>query len=132
MEQEMKMKHSILGTGGAKKVVQSYSPKKEPVAKKASPAGISQMGVSVQFKREPIISGSGYTPAKMPSTGVPGYFNAAKQGPGSGRTIMRSGAQSHYGSNPPNAINTVRDVPATKPGRDILGDFGSDYRKPLK
>lgn len=69
--------------------------KVEPVSHKANVAGVAQQGMSAQFRKEPIISGPGYTPAKVGSTGIANAkFNSASQGPGSGRTLYRSGSQS--------------------------------------
>jgi len=102
-----------------------YRPKVEPVANRASPAGVAQQGAALAFKREPVIQGRDYEPSKMGPTGVPGYFNAAKAGPGSGRTIYPKGSVAHYGPNPPNAVNRAPDPSATGTrGRDILSEFG--------
>src|SRR5262249_32899713 len=96
-------------TGGGiqgNKVTQSRAGYKvEPAANKASPAGAGQLGAAVQFRKEPLIQGKGYNPSGVPATGVPGKFNSAAQGPGSGRTIYPSGGQSRYGPNAPNAVN---------------------------
>ena len=103
--------------------------KVEPTAHKANVAGVAQQGMATAFKKEPITQGKGYEPKSMPASGVPGYFNAAKEGPGSGRTIYRSGGQHQYGSPAPNAVNRSPDPPATgNRGQDILSSYGKDRR----
>lgn len=108
-------------TGGGisgNKVVQSRAGYKvEPKTHKGNPAGVAQQGMATAFKKEPIIQGKGYEPKAMPATGVPGYFNASKAGPGSGRTIMKSGSQAQYGKAVPD--------PAPRP-RDILSQYGPE------
>ena len=101
------------------KTVQSRNPKAEPVAHKASPEGVNQMGVSTAFKKEPVISGRGYEPQAMPATGMRGTFNSASQGPGSGRTVYGSGSQS--------PTPTAQEMPA---GREILGEYGPEISGP--
>jgi hypothetical protein len=104
--------------------------KQEPVAHKANPAGVADQGMAVQYRKEPLQQGKGYEPKPMGSTGVPGYFNSAQQGPGSGRTIHKSGAQSQYGPVNPGVQNRAPDPPATVPGRDILSDYGKEISGP--
>jgi hypothetical protein len=108
-----------LSGGGinSNKLVQSKYAKSEPVSRKASPAGVNQMGVATQFRKEPVISGSGYTPAKVGSTGIAnarqGHSGA---GPGGGgRTIYKSGSQS---PTPP--------AKAIAPTKDTLAEFGPE------
>src|SRR5215831_5692771 len=117
-------------TGGgihSNKTVQSRSGVKvEPKTHAGNVAGVAQQGMAAAFKKEPLIQGRGYEPAAMPATGVPGRFNSATQGPGSGRTVYGSGSQSTYGKVDPGQVNRAPDVPATKPGRDILSDYGPD------
>ena len=101
--------------------------KVEPVANKASPAGSNQQGQAVQFKKEPLIqAGKGYNPLPVPPTGAPGKYNSAWQGPGSGRTVYRTGSQSTYGPVNPGERNKAPDVPAATPGRDILSGYGPE------
>ena len=117
------------GGPDSRNVSHRYEPKVNPVANKASPAGANQLGQAVQFRKEELIQqGKGYNPVGVPATGVPGKFNAAAQGPGSGRTVYPSGSQTQYGPPATNAVNRTPDVPATTPGRDILRDYGKDYR----
>src|SRR5262249_13719482 len=117
-------------TGGGiqgNKVTQSRAGYKvEPVAKAASPAGVNQTGVRAQFRKEPIMSGPGYTPKPVPATGIPGSYNAATQGPASQRTVYASGSQSTYGPVNPGVRDRAPDVPGAKPGRDILSDYGPE------
>ena len=110
-----------LSGGGlnSNKTVHGKSSKTEPVAHKANPAGVNQMGVATQFRKEPVIGGKGYEPGAMPATGSRGTFNPASQGPGSGRTTYRSGSQS---ATPP-----AQEMPA---GREILGSFGPEITGP--
>ena len=75
------------------RVVQSKSGwKQEPKPKAANPAGVAQMGLSHQFKPEPMLEGKGYTPGPLKPTGIANAtYNAAKSGPGSQRAIYRTG-----------------------------------------
>src|SRR6516162_2507667 len=96
------------------KVVQSRSRGKvEPTTHKANVAGVAQQGLAVQFEKEPLTSGKGYEPKPVPATGVPGRFNSAAQGPGSGRTVYGSGSQSTYGPVASSQVNRAPDPPAT-------------------
>ena len=98
------------------KTVQSRSGVKvEPRTTAINPAGISQRDVSTAFRKENVEMGRGYELEKMPATGVAGKYNAATSGPGSQRTVYRSGSQ---GPTPP-----AREMPA---GRDILSEYGRD------
>jgi len=112
------------------KVVQSRKGQKvEPVTHRGNVPGVAQQGMAVQFEKEPLTSGKGYEPQKMGPTGVPGKFNSAAQGPGSGRTIHPTGSQSQYGPAAPGEVNRTPDPPATAPGRDILSDYGSEVKR---
>src|SRR5215467_8971636 len=107
-------------TGGgiqSSRVVQSRAGYKvEPDARRANVEGVAQQGMATAFRKEPVIQGKGYEPTAMPATGVPGYFNSAKVGPGSGRTIMKSGSQSQYGPSAASAVDRSPDPPASTPG----------------
>jgi hypothetical protein len=111
------------------KLVTSTAYKTEPKPKAANVEGIGQVGLSHQFKPKEIFNGPGYSPGKMPATGVPGKYNAAKQGPGSQRTVHPSGSQSQYGPVAQGSVNRSPDPPATAPGRDILGMYGPEKRR---
>src|SRR5215831_1957578 len=114
------MAKAILTGGGANstKVVQSRSGGKvEPRSTAIDPAGVSQRDVSAAFRKTPVQVGPGYSPGKMPATGIAN----ARQGPpgagpgGGGRTIYKSGSQS---PTPP-----AREMPA---GRNTLAEYGPD------
>jgi hypothetical protein len=111
------------------KVVQDRKGKQEPVTHKANVASVAQQGMAVQFEKAPLTQGRGYEPKPMPATGVPGRYNSAAQGPGSGRTVYGSGSQSTYGPVNPGQQNRAPDPPATAPGRDILSDYGCEARR---
>jgi hypothetical protein len=121
----------IASGGGinSNKVVQSKAGKVEPVSHKANVAGVAQQGTATAFKKEPLEQGKGYEPKAVGATGAPGQFNSAAQGPGSGRTVYRSGSQSTYGPVAQGSVNKAPDVPATAPGRDILSDYGPAKRR---
>jgi len=86
--------------------------------------------MAVQFKKEPLQQGAGYEPGKVGSTGIAGAtYNAAKAGPGSQRTIYKSGSQMQHGPVAQGSRNTAPDVPGTVPGRDILSDYGPEVRR---
>ena len=108
------------GIQGNKVVQSKASQKVEPVAHKASPAGAAQLGMSVQFEKEKLRSGSGYEPKAMGSTGIANARQGhAGPGPGGGgRTIYKSGSQS---PTPP-----AREMPA---GRDTLSEYGPERRR---
>jgi hypothetical protein len=108
------------------KVSHASGPKREPIARAVSPAAVSQMGVATPFPKEPLHQGKGYSQGPMPPTGIPGKYNSAWEGPGSGRTIYRTGAQNLYGPVNPGERNRAPDPPATKPGRDILSMYGPE------
>jgi hypothetical protein len=117
------MVRTILAGGGinSNKVVQSKSGQKvEPVTHKVNPAGVAQMGLSHQFKPEPMLQGKGYEPKAMGSTGIANARQGhAGPGPGGGnRTIYKSGSQS---PTPP-----AREMPA---GRDTLSEYGPERRR---
>ena len=107
-------------TGGginSRQVVQSNASRKvEPTSTKINPAGVAQQGVSTAFRKSPIEQGRGYEPSKMGPTGIANAtFNSSREGPGSGRTIFKSGSQS---PTPP-----AREMPA---GRDTLSEYGPE------
>jgi hypothetical protein len=120
-------------TGGgiqSNKVVQSKAGKSEPVTHRANVGSVAQQGLAVQFEKGPLTQGRGYEPKPVPATGVPGRYNSAEQGPGSGRTVYGSGSQSTYGPVNPGQVNRSPDPPATSgPGRDILSDYGPEVRR---
>ena len=83
------------GITSNKYVTSKGGQKVEPVSKAMSPAGVGQQGISTAFAKSPIEQGPGYSPGKMPSTGIAqAKYNPATTGPGSLRTTYRSGSQS--------------------------------------
>ena len=104
------------GIQSNKYVTSKSGQKVEPKARAARPGGINQMGVSTAFKKEDVIAGKGYEPKRMGDTGIAkAEYNSNREGPGSGRTIYRSGSQ---GVTPP-----ATEMPK---GHDILSDYGPE------
>ena len=103
------------------KYVTDRKGKQEPVAHRASPAGVAQQGMATAFHKEALIQGQGYQPY--------GPKDHTAQGPGANRTIYRSGTQGTHGPGAKGETNRAPDPPATKPGRDILSDYGPEIRK---
>jgi hypothetical protein len=123
------MRRSGTGSGGgfgSRNVKHVTAPKVEPKPYAKRPAGAAAIGTSygdhvthrgnsTGYTGERLDRGRGYAPPQGPT-------NMALAGPGAGREVMRSGGQAMHGAaNPGNA-------PAK--GRDILREFGPDYRKP--
>src|SRR5262245_31062834 len=115
MEVAMKIKSG--GGLTSNKLVQSKGWKEEPKPHAVSPAAVNQMGVSTQFKKEPLVSGPGYKTGPMADTGIAGASRGpAGAGPGGmGRTIYASGSQSKTPA-----------AQAPGKGRDILSAFGPE------
>ena len=114
----------VMSGGGinSNKTVQSRSGYKvEPVSRAANVAGVAQQGMATAFKKERLTQGKGYEPERMGPTGVPGQYNSAPQGPGSQRTVYRSGSQAEYNPGP----QPMRTNPMPT-GRDTLAEFGPD------
>jgi hypothetical protein len=110
------MKIKSGGGISSNKTVQSKSGwKREPVSKAQSVEAVAQQGAALAFNRKPLVSGKGYTPGPQGDAGSRSYFNAAKEGPGSGRTIFKAGTQS--------ATPAPKELPK---GRDILGAYGPE------
>jgi hypothetical protein len=113
------------------KTVQSRSGGKvEPKTHAGNVAGVAQQGIATFFRKEPLTQGRGYEPAPMPATGVKGTYNSATSGPGSGRTVYRSGSPAEYGPVNRGQVNRAPDPPATAPGRDILSMYGKEMKRP--
>jgi len=95
---------------------------------KVSPSGLSQVGTAVDPKVvTPVVEGraKGFAPF-----GNELAKNVGGGGPGTGRTIYKTGSQQMWGSPRQGEMNTAPDVPATRTGgRDILKGYGPDYRK---
>ena len=110
------------GGYGSRPTSHVQAPKVEPVSHRANPAGAAQLGRSVNFRKEPLEQGRGYEPSKMGPTGIANAtFNASQQGPGSGRTIFKSGSQS---PTPP-----AREMPT---GRNTLSEYGPEISGPSR
>jgi len=92
-------------------------------ANKISPEGVAQIGAAVQFPRKPLVQGTGGYGVKY---GNEVALNVGKGGPGTGRTVHASGSQGQHGPAAQGARDTAPDTPATKPGRDILSDYGPE------
>jgi len=108
------MAKAVSGGGINSRVTRHFTGyKREPVAKAQNVDAVAQQGRAVDFQRKPLEAGSGYTPQAMPATGIPGKFNAAKAGPGSGRTVYPSGGQSTYGPVAKGIKDSAPDIPAT-------------------
>jgi hypothetical protein len=125
------MVRTILTGGGynSTQVKHSTAPKVEPKARAGNVAGVAQQGAATAFQKEPLIQGKGYEPSAMAPTGAPGKYNANREGPGSQRTVYKSGSQSQYGSSAASAVNRAPDPPATRPGGDILSGYGPEMKR---
>ena len=94
---------------------------------KVSPKGTSQLGTAVDPKVvEPLIEGRAKDFVEL---GNKVALNVGKGGPGTGRDVHPSGSQQQWGSARKGEPNTAPDVPASKPGRDILSQYGGEGRK---
>src|SRR6516162_11043917 len=93
-----------------------------------NPGGVGQLGQKQgshvtrgqesDYRGDPLHSGRSFQPVKF---GNEVALNVGKGGPGTGREVMRSGGQGTHG-----AVN-AGNAPAKN--RDILSDYGPDYRK---
>jgi hypothetical protein len=93
--------------------------KVEPKARAVSPGAVDALGQAVAFKKPPLQSGPGYTPGKVPTTGVgKATTRPDTPAPGSGRTTYASGSQGTYGK-----VNPGEPRPGP---RDILSQFGPE------
>jgi hypothetical protein len=128
------MPRIVSGSGiNSNKVVQSKKGQKvEPTSHRANVAGVAQQGLATQFRKEPLEQGRGYEPKEVGATGAPGQYNSASVGPGSQRTVYRSGSQSQYGLVAQGQVNGAPDPPSTAPGRDILSDYGREISGPSR
>jgi hypothetical protein len=119
------MRKSGTGSGGgygSRTVKHVTAPKVEPRSKRVREPAVAQIGGNygdhttntgeTGWRPGPLYGGKGYNNPVGPT-------NMALAGPGAGRDIHKSGSQQQYGSG----------GPAKPSGRDILGDFGPDYRK---
>src|SRR6516162_11761834 len=98
----------------------------------ARPAGVAMFGTmqgshstvgggsETSYRGEKLHNDRTFQPVKF---GNEVALNVGRGGPGKGRDVHASGSQGvHGGTNPGN--------PRAVPGRDLLSDFGPDYRRP--
>lgn len=64
-------------------------------SKGSSAAAADQIGASTAFRKDQVDAGPAYNPTKF---GNEVALNVGKGGPGTGRTVMRSGSQSLHGA----------------------------------
>jgi len=114
------MTHYPGGGIDSKNVKHTRNPKTEPNAQAADVASVSQVGQAVGFEADPLFSGPGYNP--------PPRETPWSVGPGVGRRVMPPGSQGHYGPSAQGEPDRAPDVPATRPGRDILRDYGPESK----
>jgi hypothetical protein len=125
LTKENVMRRSGVGSGGgigSRPVTHRSAPKVEPRPKAVNPGYVGQLG-NKQGNHTTDKRSTGYTGEKMSlgrgyATPV-GISDPVKAvGVGGGRTVMRSGQQSQYGSPAPGS--------APAKGRDILSEFGPE------
>ena len=97
-------------------------PKYEPLAKAVQPARADKLGQALAYPPGPIYQGKGFNSTKA------GQPNSMVSGPGGGRTVMRSGSQAMHGPVRQGEPDRAPDPPATRPGKDILSDFGPESK----
>ena len=102
------------------KLVRKPQPKTEPLAKAVQPGRADKFGQALAYPVGPIYQGKGFNSTKA------GQPNNMVSGPGGGRTVMASGTQGTHGPTRPGEPDRAPDVPATRPGRDILSDYGPE------
>jgi hypothetical protein len=86
-------------------------------SKASSPAAAAQIGASTFFKKQQVESGRAGSNVRL---GNEVALNVGKGGPGTGRTVMRSGSQGTHGSVNPGHAPARRDI-LSEYGPDILG-----------
>jgi hypothetical protein len=103
-------------TGGGSSMNKNVSPSVRTGSpnKATSPGAANQLGVSTAFPKEKVDFGRAYDGGKL---GNEVALNVGKGGPGTGRTVMRSGSQGTHGSANPG------HSPQPK---DILSEYGPD------
>jgi hypothetical protein len=110
------------GIQSNKYVTSKSGGKVEPIPHKASPAGAAQLGRAVNYAKEPLQQGRGYSQGPQRETGVAqAKYNSATTGPGSLRTTYRSGSQA---PTPP-----AEPMP---PGRNTLAEYGPEISGPSR
>jgi hypothetical protein len=116
------MARTILSGGGItsnKYRTSKEGQKVEPTARAANVAGVAQQGMATAFKKEPLVQGKGYEPAKMGAVDRPSYKGPTEAAPGSNRTIYPSGLQA---KTPP-----AREM---EPGRDVFNERPNKGNRP--
>jgi hypothetical protein len=104
------------------------STREKPMTHKVSEEASAQLGASVGFRGAPTLyQGQGFQPVKH---GNELATNVGKGGPGTGRTIYKSGSQMQYGPPAPEVKDWAPDVSATGTrGVDILKGYGPERRR---
>jgi hypothetical protein len=123
------MRRTGKGSGGGIGMNKNVQPNVRTGAgsRSARPAGVAQIGQSqgshvtankdTTYRGEPLHNQRNFQPVKF---GNEVALNVGPGGCGTGRTIYKTGTQTQHGG----------VAGTTKPtGRDILSDFGPDYRK---
>jgi len=112
--------HQAGGGIASNKCVTSTAYKTEPDARAARPAEVDHLGQALAFKPDPLFSGPGYNPPAPPPQAA---------GPGGGRTLYgQGGTQGMHGPVAKGEPDRAPDVPATRPGKDILRDYGPESK----
>jgi hypothetical protein len=121
------MRSSGKGSGGGigvNKQREIRAPKAEPRARAINPGGVGQLGNKqgshatdrrheTPYRGEELVRGKGYNVPVGPSD------NVKAVGVGGGRDVHRSGSQATYGP---------VSGKAKPEGKDILNEFGGDYK----
>src|SRR5262249_46805654 len=105
-----------------------------PRVRAANVKAVSELGYSrgnhatntgdFPFKREQFYEGKSFQPVPMGNT----LTVDKKPGPGAGRNVYPTSTQCQHGPAVKGVSDYAPDVPATKPGRDILRDYGPESK----
>ena len=105
-----------------KNVRQVRAPKAEPIPHKVNPTAVDQLGQALAHKPDALYGGRGYATPVGPTSNM-------GQGPGANRTLYgQSGTNQTYGAVRGPEADRAPDVPAARPGRDILSQFGPERK----
>ena len=126
------MRRSGTGSGGGygSRILTERPVRTGSGSRGTNPGGVGQIGnmqgshvtrgEDSNYRGDPLHRGPSFQPVPF---GNQVALNVGKGGPGTGRDVHASGSQGvHGGTNPGN--------PRAVPGRDLLSDFGPDYRRP--
>ena len=126
------------GYGSLKVREKRESSRERPKVRAANPSAIADWGAhrgnhvtgesgrNVPFKQEKLYS-PGFQPCEFGNTkALEGSGKGARPGGGNRTLYGKSGTQQQYGPSAPAAKDYSVDVPATKPGRDILNQYGPE------